>query len=437
MKKFIYRRITGLTLLLSCLIFAPRISDAQEFDRLERGRMKDILKIVKIEVKKNYYDPNFHGIDFEARFQKAEARMDQVTSVSQAYGVIAQVLLDFNDSHLFFSPPPTTVAVEYGWRMQAIGDKVFITEVKPGTDADKKGLKRGDRVLSINGFPPSKKELWKILYTFNGISKKESLILNVVAPGETTARELDLKSEFKRSPSQITPQTYFKFIFDNFYNEENDKHRFATFGNITVWKMPGFDYPDGIDSLVGKAKAGGSLILDLRGNSGGYVKTMERLVSSLFDRDINIAELKGRKPMDPSKAKTRGREAFTGKLIILIDSNSASAAEVLARVVQLEKRGVVLGDVSAGAVMQSRQNVQEIGTDSVIRFAISITDADLVMSDGKSLEHVGVTPDELILPTPADMAARRDPVLARAVELLGGKLSPEEAGKLMSKYYWK
>src|SRR5215207_7725864 len=120
MKKFIYRRITGLTLLLFCLIFAPRISDAQEFDRLERGRMKDILKIVKIEVKKNYYDINFHGIDFEARFQKAEARMDQVTSVSQAYGVIAQVLLDFNDSHLFFSPPPTTVAVEYGWRMQAI-----------------------------------------------------------------------------------------------------------------------------------------------------------------------------------------------------------------------------------------------------------------------------------------------------------------------------
>jgi len=40
------------------------------------------------------------------------------------------------------------------------------------------------------------------------------------------------------------------------------------------------------------------------------------------------------------------------------------------------------------------------------------------------------------LPTAADMAARRDPALARAVELLGGKISPEDAGK-MSKYYWK
>jgi C-terminal processing protease CtpA/Prc len=155
-----------------------------------------------------------------------------------------------------------------------------------------------------------------------------------------------------------------------------------------------------------------------------------------MDHDVTIAQRKGRKTdLKPQVAKKHS-SPFQGKLIVLVDSRSASAAELFARTVQLEHRGIVLGDLTSGSVMESRHYPMSQGVDTKIFYAASITDADLIMSDGKSLEHVGVTPDERILPTAADLAAARDPVLSRAAKLAGVELDPAAAGKLFP-YEWR
>jgi C-terminal processing protease CtpA/Prc len=97
---------------------------------------------------------------------------------------------------------------------------------------------------------------------------------------------------------------------------------------------------------------------------------------------------------------------------------------------QLQQRGVVIGEVSAGAVMQSRYVPMELGADSTVPYGISVTNADVLMSDGVSIEHVGVTPHLQMFPTAEDLAGRRDPILAAAFKLFGQEISPDDAGKI-------
>ncbi|MBK7707651.1 MAG: hypothetical protein IPN69_06520 [Acidobacteria bacterium] len=425
------------TFLLITLVslIAPLSTVAQKIDSIERERMKSMLTNIKNTIKKEYYDPNFHGIDIEARFKAASERLNQITTTSQGMGVIAQALIDFNDSHLFFIPPATNIDVEYGWRYQMFGDRCFVIRVNPKSDAAKKGLKIGDEVLAIESFRPTRKDLWKMEYYYNVISKRPGLNVKVLSPGETQPRDLAIESNVRKLPKVINIQMLGD-LFDTSGKTAFDYNYFKYVGNATIWKMPSFGIqPENIDTMMSKIR-GSSLILDLRGNGGGYIVTLERLAAYMFDKDLKIAELKGRKEMKPQQSKTKGKDGYAGKLIVLIDGESGSAAEIFARLVQLEKRGIVIGDTSSGAVMQSRQFPLSTGANDEVAYGVSVTNADVIMSDGKSLEHTGVTPDEIVIPEAADIANGRDPVLSRALMLTGANVSPDEAGKYFQ-YVWK
>jgi C-terminal processing protease CtpA/Prc len=425
----------AVALSLLCVSLVPRPLGAQQLDSFERGRAQRMLSVLKDELKKNYYDPTFHGMDVDARFKLADEKIKTATTLNQAFGIIAQAFLDLNDSHTTFRPPSRSVTVEYGWRSQAIGNECYVVAVKPGSDAAAKGLKPGDLILSVDGFKPNRKELWKMHYYYYGLSPRPGMRLVVQSPGQPP-RQLDIAAKVKQGKRvlDLTGGEGSDIDINDYLRQSENavmRHRFQKIGGVTVWKMPSFSFePQQVDSIMNDhVKGNSALILDLRGNPGGYIVTLERLASHFFDREVKIADLKGRKEMKPIVGKKRSAP-FTGKLVVLVDSASASCSELFARLVQLEKRGVVIGDQSAGAVMQSKYYSQEMGDNTVINYGASITNADLIMTDGKSLEHVGVVPDELLKPSAEEMAANRDPVLARAFEVLGVKVDAARAGAM-------
>lgn len=97
---------------------------------------------------------------------------------------------------------------------------------------------------------------------------------------------------------------------------------------------------------------------------------------------------------------------------------------------QLEKRGFIVGDRSSGKVMEATRYPHEVSLDTRIYYAVSVTEADLIMGDGKSLEHAGVEPDIVALPT-GGPTSKRDPAMAEGARLVGGRLSAEEARAIL------
>jgi C-terminal processing protease CtpA/Prc len=397
----------------------------------QRDAAEECVKRVAREVQERYYDPSLHGIDLKTRANEAKERIAKIHTLSEVYLVIEWMLNPLNDSHTFFIPPVRPYDVQHGWEFGFVGDKCYITAVKPDSDAFIQGIRPGDELISLEGFTVTRANSWKLQYAFEGLAPRSAMRLTLRDP-EGKPRTTLVNARVEKLPKQVDllgPGEFFRMKDVRRLLEP----RAVEMGeDLMIWKLPLFSLAEGeIDKYVRMAQKHRGLILDLRGNPGGGELVLSRMISRFFDRNLNVGEKVQRNHTNPWTIESKGPgKTFSGKLVVMVDSQSASAAEVLARVIQIENRGLILGDRSSGMVMESRPSYFRVGTFDPIVAGVSVTEGDLRMRDGKSLEHVGVTPDRVVLPSPQDLAAARDPALAAAAAELGVQLTPEEAGKL-------
>jgi carboxyl-terminal processing protease len=412
----------------------------KRLDSFQLARAHMMLRTIYDEIRKNYYDPAFHGVALESTYARVDQALDNSATNTDAFFLIATFVSSLQDSHTFFVPPEHIRRMDRGFQMEPIGDACFVTRVRPKTDAALK-LHPGDRIVSINGYAAERRSYQALDYLFQTLAPTPTLTMVLVDPKGVQRTEV-VKASF-RAGKDLVDLSGEESSEDNHrltIDEENETHRnrerLVDSGDILIWKMPDFDTSDdAINASFGYAKKHGTLVLDLRGNPGGRIDILKLMLTHVFNREIKLADRVSRKDTKPEMVKASTWGGYNGKIIVLVDGKSGSAAELFARVLQLEHRGLVIGDRSAGAVMEARLYPETVGNDTLVPYALSVTSANLLMSDGKSLERVGVIPDVLVLPTAAEMAAGTDPVLARAIAMAGGSMDAATAGTLFP-YEW-
>ena len=168
------------------------------------------------------------------------------------------------------------------------------------------------------------------------------------------------------------------------------------------------------------------VILDLRGNPGGYV-TAARSIASEF---LASGPLFWEETADGTQTETDASTdpATTGAatdpaihLVVLIDGGSASASEIVAGALHDRGRATIVGQTSFGkGTVQQWIELPKTG-------ALKLTIAKWLTPNKTWIHHMGIVPDVVVTP-PTDVAAGQDPTLDKAVELLQSGAAPTPSG---------
>ena len=167
------------------------------------------------------------------------------------------------------------------------------------------------------------------------------------------------------------------------------------------------------DALQADLKAGQTkIILDLRGNPGGYVTAARQIASEFIGSGPIFWEQDADGTQTETTATGQGiATADSIKVVVMVDKGSASASEIVAGALQDRKRATVLGETSFGkGTVQQWIQLQD-GS------ALKLTIAKWLTPDKRWIHHVGIVPDVAVA-APTDPTSKADPQLDKAVELL-------------------
>ncbi len=233
-------------------------------------------------------------------------------------------------------------------------DTVFVLNTISGGPSEKIGIKSGDRIVSVND----------TIIAGVGISNQE-VIKKLKGPKNTKVKV----SILRRNNSELIDFTIIRDVIPSYsidisYMAEDD------IGYIKLNRFSGTTHDEFLEA-VKKLKFAGmeKLLIDLRGNGGGYLNTAINIADEFLDKKSLIVYTEGFNKQRTYEYATKGGSLMNTPFVILIDEWSASASEVLAGALQDNDKGIIIGKRSFGKGLVQEQI--ELNDGSAIRLTVS------------------------------------------------------------------
>jgi carboxyl-terminal processing protease len=277
---------------------------------------------------------------------------------------------------------------------EAEGGGVRIMEPFEGQPAWEAGLRRGDIILAVDGADITTMTLQDAISLIRG-PKGSDVTLTVKSPDQEP-RDVTVTRDRISVPAVV-------------YEMRDDGIAYLRLGEFS--SPAARQVQEALDSLLAENPQG--LVLDLRGNPGGFLRTAVDITSQFVGEGPIVIE-RFKDGSEEVFEASRGGSALDIPLVVLVNEGSASASEILAGAVQDTGRGILVGETTFGK--GSVQVPSELSDGSVL----SITTARWFTPNDRLIHGEGLAPDIQVERTEEDIEAERDPQLDRAVEYLLG-----------------
>jgi carboxyl-terminal processing protease len=329
-----------------------------------------------------------------------------INSEERLWSSIEGLAASFGDPYTVFFPPKESKEFqeEISGNFEGVGmevgmkdDRITVVAPLKGTPAQKAGVEPGDLILAIDDTPTFGMTIDEAIELIRG-ERGTVVVLTLLREGEQSTRDISIVRDRIQIPTL-----------------ETDNRRDGVFV-ISLYNFSANVQNEFKQALSEFAVSGSNkLIVDVRGNPGGYLDASVEIASYFLPSGKVIVREVGKGGEELEVFRSRGYDILTGNdidMVVLINQGSASASEILAGALSENGVATLVGEKTFGK--GSVQEVVEITGDTTLK----VTIAEWLTPNGTSISDGGLEPDELVVYEPNEANPEYDNQLERAVEIL-------------------